>query len=165
MFDEYTFKMQCNTVSYFWAYIFHNDVIGPYFHPPPRKGQKEINDILVTNFVLCSSNACFKCRRPFHRVDVNKAKYFWQWNARTDQVTISYELLSVDNFASFYLIHSNICSKSSLYVSFPHKTRSDEFRTNTKARTAKNPIFVIQSISLLPSCSAILDFTCRPYMR
>ena len=71
-----------------------------------------------------------KTKWPFHRVDINKAEYFWQWNARTDQVTISCELLSVENFASF----------------------------------AKNTIFVIQSISLLPSSSAILDFTCRPHM-
>ena len=44
--------LKCNTVSYFWAYIFNNDVIGPHFHPTISKGQKKIRNILVTNFVL-----------------------------------------------------------------------------------------------------------------
>ena len=64
-------------------------------------------------------------------------------------MTISYELLSVDNFASFYLIHSNICSESSLYVSFPHKFYRMNFEPIRRQELQKNPIFVIQYISLL----------------
>ena len=52
-------------------------------------------------------------KTPFTRLDINIAQYFWQWNARTDHVTISYELLSMDNFASFHAIQSYIFSKSS----------------------------------------------------
>ena len=30
--------LKCNTVSYFKAYIFHNDLASPHFHPNPSIG-------------------------------------------------------------------------------------------------------------------------------
>ena len=77
----------------------------------------------IVNWMLHFSNITallLTVYTAFLRVDVYVAKYFWQWNAQTDQVTISYELLSVDNFASFYPILTNISPTSLLLCfSFP----------------------------------------------
>ena len=122
------------------------DVKTQYYANSPRR-DKIVNWMFRFN---STTVLFFTVYSLFQRVDVNVAKYFWQWDARADQATISYELLSVDNFASFYPILSNICSKSSMYISLSHKTWLDEFWCNTKARTARNPIFVIQSIIFCP---------------
>ena len=71
----------------------------------------------------------------------------------------------MDNFATFHQIYSNMCLKSSRYVSTSHKTWSGEFRNKGTAKFAKNRRFLNRVYSLLPSCSAILDFSCWPHFR
>ena len=71
----------------------------------------------------------------------------------------------MDNFATFHQIYSNMCLKSSRYVSTFHKTWSGEFRNKGTAKFAKNRRFLNRVYSLLPSCSAILDFSCWPHFR
>ena len=55
--------------------------------------------------------------------------------------TISHELLSINNLATFHQIHSNMCLKSLRYVPPSHKTWSDEFRNKRTAKFAKNRRF------------------------
>ena len=107
----------------------------------------------------------YKYRKQFKKLYVNIGQYFRQWNAWTHQGTISHELLSTDNFATFHQIYSNICLKYSRYVSHYHKAWSGEFRNKGTAKFAKNRRFRNRVYSLLPSCSAILDFSCWPHFR
>ena len=56
--------LKCNTVSYFKAYIFHNDLASPHFHPNPSIGWKKITHIFVTNIFLFmgySMTCLWKC--------------------------------------------------------------------------------------------------------
>ena len=107
----------------------------------------------------------YKYRKQFKKLYVNIAQYFRQSNARTHQENISHELLSMDNFATFHQIYSNICLKSSRYLSHYHKTWSGEFRNKGTAKFAKNRRFRNRVYSLLPSCSTILDFSCWTHFR
>jgi hypothetical protein len=111
--------------------------------------------IVLMLFLYCFPNVCCKYKTPFTRLDVNIAQYFWQWNARTDHVTISHELLSMDNFASFHPIQSYIsemCKKVSRKVGVLMRLR------NMIPESAKLTMYKSSILPYLTYCQLVWHF-------
>ena len=117
---------------------------------PFHDSRDQVVDVL--NEYDCYSS-CYIPLRLSERI----AQYFWQWNARTDRVTISHELLSMDNFATFHPIHS------SMRVMFLFLPKIDWMNFETiRRQELQKPHFRDTIYSLFALLFRYLGLSCSP---